>query len=61
MKQKIAIFLILAGALLILGAAGDSDTGRIPIEWVLMKIAAGIILFGAGFILRKTSEVHIDE
>lgn len=53
MKRKIGKGLMIAGALHVLGAAGDSDTGRLTLEGVAMKVGIGIALFAVGYILSE--------
>ena len=53
MKRKIGKGLMIAGALLVLGAAGDSDTGRLTLEGAVLKVGIGIALFVLGYILCK--------
>ena len=53
MKKTISKVLMLLGALLVLGAAGDSDVQRIPFGAVIVKLIIGIALFAAGYILYK--------
>ena len=53
MKKTISKVFMLFGALLVLGAAGDSDTQRIPFGAVIVKLIIGIALFAVGYILYK--------
>lgn len=53
MKRTINKALMAAGALLVLGAAGDSDTGTLSFEGAVLKVAIGIVLFLLGYILHK--------
>lgn len=53
MKNKIANVCFIAGAALVLGAAGDSDIGNLTLEGAILKLIAGIIIFGAGVLLNK--------
>ena len=53
MKRILSKALMSAGALLILGAAGDSDTGALTIEGAVLKVGIGIALFVVGYILYK--------
>ena len=53
MKRKISKGLMLAGALLVLGAAGDSDTNALTFDGVVLKLIIGIALFAVGYILYK--------
>ncbi len=53
MKRKIGKGLMIAGALLVWGAAGDSDTGQLTFEGAILKVSAGIVLFVLGYILYK--------
>lgn len=64
MKRKIAKGLMLAGALLAWGAAGDSDTGRLTFEGAVIKVVAAIVLFAVGYILyikAKSSEQNSED
>ena len=53
MKRKIGKGLMIAGALLVWGAAGDSDTGALDFNGVLLKVAISIALILLGYILHK--------
>ncbi|MBQ7799660.1 MAG: hypothetical protein IJ370_04135 [Oscillospiraceae bacterium] len=53
MKRKIGKGLMIAGALLVWGAAGDSDTGVLDFDGVLLKVAISIALILLGYILHK--------
>ena len=53
MKNKIPKACLIIGAVLVMGAAGDSDIGRLSIEGVILKLAIGLIVFGAGVLLNK--------
>lgn len=53
MKRKIGKGLMAFGVLLVLGAAGDSDIGRLTLEGVILKLAIGISMFVLGYILHK--------
>lgn len=56
MKRILSKALMSAGALLILGAAGDSDTGALTIEGAVLKVGIGIALFVVGYILYKKAK-----
>jgi len=53
MKKTISKVLMCFGALLVLGAAGDSDIQRIPFWAVIAKVIIGIVLCTVGYILHK--------
>lgn len=53
MKRTISIALRTAGVLLILGAAGDSDTNMLTFEGVILKVIIAAVLFAVGYILSK--------
>jgi len=53
MKRTISKALMAVGAVLVLGAAGDSDTGALTIEGAVLKVGIGIALFLTGYILHK--------
>ena len=53
MKRKISKCLMAAGAFLILGAAGDSDTNALTFEGTVIKVSIAIALFAVGYILYK--------
>ena len=53
MKRILSKALMSAGALLILGAAGDSDLGRLSFSGVILYVILGILLFAVGYILYK--------
>lgn len=53
MKKTISKVLMCFGAVLVLGAAGDSDVQRIPFGAVIVKLIIGMVLFAVGYILYK--------
>ena len=53
MKRTISIALRTAGVLLMLGAAGDSDTNVLTFEGVVLKVITAAALFAVGYILSK--------
>ena len=53
MRRKLSSILICVGALLILGAAGDSDLGRLSFSGMLLYVVLGILLSAVGFMLHK--------
>ena len=53
MKRIIGKSLMVFAALIVLGAAGDSDTGALTIEGAVLKVIAAIVLFAVGYILYK--------
>ena len=55
MKYKLSKALLIIGSLIVLGSAGDSDTGRISFELVLIKLISGLILCTIGFYLHRHS------
>ncbi len=52
MQSKIANVCLIASAVLVLGAAGDSDLGRLTIESVILRLIVGAAVFGIGMLLR---------
>ena len=56
MKRKIGKGLMFAGALLVLGTAGDSDTGALDIKGAALKAITGIMVFAVGYILYKKAK-----
>lgn len=53
MRRKLSNILMCVGALLILGAAGDSDLGRLSFSGMLLYVVLGILLSAVGFMLHK--------
>ena len=58
MKKVICTAFFVAGGLLILGAPGNFDAGRITLGGAVVQAVIGLAFLGAGYLIKERGKGH---